>query len=406
MWKWEQYLHSNIPEGKLALHISLDETSVQLWQARHRGWIAFRKYRSVRKVRKKCASHATLKAQRSNITHVAMVCDRMDIQRRLPQFLLASTQVMAARDVPHVNAILPSNVFLIRAKSSWSDEVKMKLVLQKLVEALADVMHLYQPILWLDTAPCHLHSSLFDYAGRARIFMALVPASMTWLLQVLDVKVFAIFKRFFKLKFHAKRALSATGVLSCVEVVELLVLSIRKVLEARNWADAFAALGFSANQDRVDSFLLENLRMARVPALPDGRPTNAEIRCVFPKNRSPFFDELFRWVGPQADLLALPAPVAAAPALQLESSNQPALPEVPLAVAEAVPLAVAVAVPHAVAVAPKRRSRNLRTLPPSFGYSHSGASSSAHPVDPLDQLLNAQADIYAWLGSASHADPL
>merc|ERR1711953_1468923 len=116
-------------------------------------------------------------------------------------------------------------------------------------------MHLYQPILWLDTTPCHLHSSLFDYAGREGIFMALVPASMTWLLQVLDVKVFAIFKRFFKLRFHAKRAQSTTGVLSCVEVVQILVISIRKVLEGRNWADAFAAVGHTANQDRVDSFI-------------------------------------------------------------------------------------------------------------------------------------------------------
>ena len=406
MWKWEQYLYSNIPEGKTALHINLDETSVQLWQARQRGWIALRKYRSSRKVRKKCASHATLKAQRSNITHVAIVCDRMDIQKRLPQFLLASNKVMLARDIPLVNAILPSNVFLIRSKSSWSDEEKMKLVLQKLVEVLADVVHLYQPILWLDTASCHLHSSLFDYAGRNGIFMALIPASMTWLLQVLDVKVFAIFKRFFKLRFHAKRAQSTTGILSCVEVVELLVFSIRKVLENRNWADAFAALGFAANQDSVDSFLLENLRMTRVPAIPDGKPTNAEVRCVFPKNRSPFFDELFRWVGGQPDLLALPAPVAAALALQLGPTNQPALPASSNSCNEDNGAPSGSGVPHAVAVGPKRRSRMRRTLPPSFAYLQSGASSSAQPVvDPLDQLLQDQADLYAWLGNTSHVDP-
>ena len=154
----------------------------------------------------------------------------------------------------------------------------MKLVLQKLVEALADVMHLYQPILWLDIAPCHLHPSLFEYMGRERIFMALIPSSMTWLLQVLDVSVFAIFKRFFKQQFHAKRAQSTTGVLSCVEVIKLLVLSIRKVLEARSWANAFASLGFSVNQDRVSSFVLENLQMTRVPAIPNGKPSNAELR--------------------------------------------------------------------------------------------------------------------------------
>ena len=110
---------------------------------------------------------------------------------------------------------------------------------------------------------------------------------MTWPLQVLNVKVFAMFKRFFKLRFHAKRAQSTTGVLSCVEVVQLIVLSIRKVLEARNWADAFATLGFSVNHDRVDSFVLENLQMTRVPAIPNGKPTNAEISCIYPKKPPP-----------------------------------------------------------------------------------------------------------------------
>ena len=146
MWKWERHFYANIHEGKVALNINLDETSIQLWQSRHRGNVAFRKWRSVRKVRTKFASKATLKVQRSSITHVAIVCDKADIQPRLPQFLLASDKVLLARDVPRVNAILPRNVFLIRSRSSWSNEATMKEVLRKLVENLADVMDVYQPV--------------------------------------------------------------------------------------------------------------------------------------------------------------------------------------------------------------------------------------------------------------------
>ena len=284
------------------------------------------------------------------------------------------------------------------------DGFKMKLVLKKLVEVMADFMHLYQPILWMDTAPCHLHASLFDYLGRERILVGLIPSSMTWLLQVLDVKVFALFKRFFKQKFHAKRAQSATGILSCVDVIELIVLTIRKVLEARNWADAFVSLGFCAHQNRVDSFVLENLVMTAVPALPNGKPTRAEITWVYPRNRYPHFDELFRWMDTQInDFLALPAPGAEAPALAaaVEMPHVVAIPAQDAAPAPEPP-AVAVALPHAVAIAPKRRSR---IMPPSFAHPHSAASSSSHAVDQLDSLLQEQDHIYSWLGSGSVADP-
>ena len=111
MWKWERHFYANIPEGKIALNINLDETSIQLWQSRHRGNVAFRKWRSVRKVRTKFAAKASLQVQRSNITHVAMVCDKTDIQGRLPQFLLASGKVLLARDVPRVNAITKKRIF-------------------------------------------------------------------------------------------------------------------------------------------------------------------------------------------------------------------------------------------------------------------------------------------------------
>ena len=402
MWKWERHFYANIQEGKIALNINLDETSIQLWQSRHRGNVAFRKWRSVRKVRTKFASKATLKAQRSSITHVAMVCDKADMQGRLPQFLLASDKVLLARDVPRVNAILPRNVFLIRSRSSWSNEATMKEVLRKLVENLADVMDVYQPILFMDTAPCHLHASLFDYLGREGIFLGFVPSSMTWLLQVLDFTVFALFKRFFKLKFHAKRAETPSGILSCVEVIELLVLSIRKILEGNKWADSFASLGFSDSQSQVNNFVLQNLELTRLPAIGNGKPTNAKIQCMWPKNRRPHFEELFRWKNEQPALLALPAPVAPALPLQLPSSNLLALPASSNSGPGPVAPASGGSLPHVITVAPKRRNR---IMPRSFAGSSGGASSSTEPVDPLDQLLQNQAHIYAWLGNGGDVAP-
>ena len=171
MWKLWQFYSTNVPAGKTLLNINLDETSVQLWQARHTGNVAFRKWRTMRKVRKKFSCMVTLKMQRSNMTHVALVCDNMEIQRILPQFLLVSQQVLLAREVPLINAILPINVFLTRGKSSWSNEKTMMILLRKLVEMLADVMHLYQPVPFflgyrLSSFACHSVQS----TGKARLF--------------------------------------------------------------------------------------------------------------------------------------------------------------------------------------------------------------------------------------------
>ena len=116
MWKWWQFLYAQVPPETKVLNMNLDETSMQLWQARHRGNVGFRKWPSVRKVREKVASRATLKMQRSSITLVAMVCDDVDIQRRLPQVLIASHQVVLPREAPLINALLPSNVFFVRTR--------------------------------------------------------------------------------------------------------------------------------------------------------------------------------------------------------------------------------------------------------------------------------------------------
>ena len=278
----------------------------------------------------------------------------------------------------------------------------MKEVLRKLVENLVDVMDVYQPILFMDIAPCHLHASLFDYLGREGIFLGFVPSSMTWLLQVLDTTVFALFKRFFKTNFHAKRAESASGILSFVDVIQILVLSIRRILEGNKWADSFASHGFSDSQSQVSNYVLQNLGISRVPAIGNVTPTNAEIRLMWPQNRRPHYEALFRWKNEQSGLYALTAPVAPGLALQLPSTTPLALPAPSNSGPGPVAPASGGSLPHVHTVAPKRRNR---IMPRSFAGCSRGASSSTGDVDPLDRLLLEQAHIYDWLGNGGDVAP-
>ena len=393
MWKWNQYLYSKIPVGKIPLNISLDETSIALWQPRHRGNVSVRK-NSLSRTRSKIICNVTLKAQRSSITHVAMCCDRPEIQPLLPQFLLANRSVLRKRDIPLVIPCLPRNVFLIRGKSSWSSKESMETVLRKLADILRDVRDIYQPIIFFDTAPSHLHASLFDILGRELIFVGLVPANLTWLLQVLDAAVFAHFKRFFKSRFHAKRADVPAGQLSIVDVIEVVVLSIRKVLCGRCWRDAFVSLGFHASYDNISSFVLTNLQWQQIPHIVTCKPTEMEMQCVWPANRRPHYNEMFRWIDPDTSILALLPPVLiAATALpaapRLLALPAPSLPSVP----DAAPSAQAAA-PRVCRATPTSRRR---TLPPSFAQVATAASSSRDHADALETHLRDAAGTYAWI---------
>ena len=393
MWKWNQYLHSLIPDGKIALNINLDETSIALWQPRHRGNVSFRKH-SVRKARSKFVCNVTLSEQRSNITHVAMCCDRTEIQPRLPQFLLVHTRLLRKRDLPLVLPLLSENVFVIRGKSSWSSEASMTAVFRKLVEVLRDVRHVYQPILFLDTAPPHLHASLFDLLGREGIFVGLVPANMTWLLQVLDAAVFTLFKRFFKSRFHARRSQTPNGRVCIVDVIQLIVSSIRKVLQARSWRDAFIALGFHATYDNISPFVLKNLQFQQVPHIATTKPSEIEMRCVWPSNRLPHYNELFRWIDPEFSVLALLPPIhIAGPPLPAAPGLPALLPPPPPSVVVAAE-SVQTASPRVQRATPKSRRR---TLPSSFVQLRSAASSSTDTYDALQTHLQDTAATYDWI---------
>jgi hypothetical protein len=49
-------------------------------------------------------------------------------------------------------------------------------------------------LLLMDAATQHVRAEVLNHAARMQIYLLLVPASLTWLMQRLDVYVFAKFK--------------------------------------------------------------------------------------------------------------------------------------------------------------------------------------------------------------------
>ena len=86
-WQWWNYCCSQVPEGKSVLRINMDETSVCLWQGHRRGTVFVdRKRRRGERV----VQRVPRGKRRCCLTHVALICDRSDLQPLVPQVVIGN----------------------------------------------------------------------------------------------------------------------------------------------------------------------------------------------------------------------------------------------------------------------------------------------------------------------------
>jgi len=89
----------------------------------------------------------------------------------------------------------------------------------------------------------HVTRPVLQYAARKQIFILLIPGSCTWLLQPLDVFVFALLKEVVRAKCNAVKAGSEDGIIGTNDWIALIHDAIHEVLVQRSWAHTFGQLG-------------------------------------------------------------------------------------------------------------------------------------------------------------------
>ena len=115
-WQLWNYQCSDIPPGMTLLRLNLDETSVAYWHPMQNGTIVLENpYVAPTATASTKATHAQ---QRTALTHIAVICDRPDVQPFLPQVLAANYRSVKAGNVANIRAMFPPNVIVIRAKSA------------------------------------------------------------------------------------------------------------------------------------------------------------------------------------------------------------------------------------------------------------------------------------------------
>ena len=281
MWQWFNFLAAQVPSGKTVLKINLDETAICLYQGEGKGNILLSKKRP--RGEAEVVQRVPHSRRRTYLTHVAFVCDQAELQHLLPQVVIGNERVLPAAAMPALRASLPSNVRLIRQKSSWNNSTLCAIIVRMLALALGPHRERFQPVLLLDTVRLHFNQVVLNACNACGIWLILVPARTTWLLQPLDTHVFRAFKDRLRKAYQKARLQAATHDLNVQQFMPCLYEAIRVTMDESDWSSSFSENGFGQLQAQVKESIRRELAMDQPLCIPSARPTLEQLQCVFPK---------------------------------------------------------------------------------------------------------------------------
>lgn len=276
-WQWWNYACGHVPACKCVLRINMDETAVCLYQGGARGNIFIGMADAA------VAQNVTRAQTRTYFTHVAFICDQPRLQPLMPQFLIGNEHTFPARQMAALRASCPPNVVLIRQKSSWNNAVLCARIVRRLGVILAPFMAEYQPVLLLDACRVHLAKRVFDAAAAARVWVVVIAAKMTGVIQPLDTHAFLRFKLYLQQAYQRARLTTADGAIGISQLIPCVCEAIRHVLQAHCWGVAFDHDGFGPSQAGVSERVRRRLEVHALPDIPAIRPSLEQLKTCFPK---------------------------------------------------------------------------------------------------------------------------
>ena len=255
-WTWTQWLINSLGGMDQVVIMNLDETGVPMFMGDLRGNIILEPCSGRRTVLP--SQNVPRNLTRAAVTHVAIICNRPELQPCLPQLLLGDSSTLTIQAQRDVQAAAPANVTVWRLKSRWVDVAVMKTLLRAISGNLRANSPGLKPILIWDCCPAHLKDEVLRVARSYGIYIVLVPAKMTWLVQPLDACVFQRYKAGLREAYAVVRQASERGIVSPAVWWRCIVEHVHTYMHSRDWTRAFESTGWIGAGQRVSTFLKNN----------------------------------------------------------------------------------------------------------------------------------------------------
>ena len=265
--------------------VNMDETQLASVKNAGSGMISGRKQKRVDRRR---APRDAVDRHHTKVTYMAVVADSPELQPLLPQIILPRY----TQNVRPPPAMLHHYEDFGHPFEFWHGTAGATSpgIVQRWMTRLRSVVSSFNDQAWIvlifDCDTNHLCVTTMAHLRRLGIIPLLVPAKLTWLLQLLDVFVFGLLKKDMRLEEVRSRESSTTGSLVRCERMRFAASSIRRIIINRDWSAAFDKLGHGNPSRPSASHLQEFLPPGDIdPALPTlaqfadliSRPAHTEV---------------------------------------------------------------------------------------------------------------------------------
>ena len=213
-----------------------------------------------------------------NTSVLGVICSDPAIQPHLRQLILPKFQGKKSPPayIQDLYAQIGYPAVVVHGTTGWNADKPFHLFLLE----LRKVVYAVDPEMWilliLDNCRVHVNRKNLMYMRTLGFVVLIIPARLTWLLQMLDVYVFAEFKRRLRLRTTVAKVAADTCTLQRGQWIPLMGSVLQEVLVKSDWQRTFSKCGLSSDISLVNRRIRAFLE--RVPNRAPAKPTEAELR--------------------------------------------------------------------------------------------------------------------------------
>lgn len=212
-----------------------------------------------------------------------IMCNSAAAMEVLPQVMLPkhNKQETPPEKTKMLYADMGAPVQVWHKTSGWATTKTMLLWIRAVARIVRQWNDRVETLVVFDCAPTHLNHRVLTEARRLRVHIVVVPSKCTWLLQPLDVYVYASLKRALRRRLAREEIKSKTGRIDFAARIRLTGQTIQEELVKKAWATQMEKVGLGADLDKLNKQLK---RLTEGMDLSPQAPSQEDLLFLFGKS--------------------------------------------------------------------------------------------------------------------------